>query len=174
MFRKFRTHAHHFFLKRKLKKNQHPRKTFNYWNAAKIIVLVDITIPQNLSVARKLVQSLKTQNKKTDILAYIEKERPGEAISVDYFSGKDINLFYFPKQAKALELMNTKYDLLINLCTEECLPLEYISALSKASFRTGRYLPDKTYCYDLMIETSGNKSAEYLAGQTEHFLKMIK
>lgn len=173
-FRRIRNRAHDLILSRNLKKTHHAHQTCGYHQASTIALLFDGTNPKNMEPVKNYHQHLRSLNKKVHLLCYIEKERPGEALSFDYITRRNLNWCFIPEGAKAAHYMNTRYDLLICLCTQECLPLEYISALSNAVYRVGRYIPHKTFCFDLMIHLNGKSDVKFLIDEVERYLLMIK
>ena len=61
----------------------------------------------------------------------------------------------------------------IGAFVDECLPLEYLAATSRARFRVGSFNDSKTSYYELMINNQKNKDLKYLLQQINHFLKVI-
>ena len=173
-FKRLRTRTHNFLLNRNLKKVSRDHQTCSYNNASTIALLFDGTKQKNMEPVKKYHQYLRSLNKKVHLLCYIEKERPGESLAFDYLTKRNLNWWFVPENAKAVEFISTRFDLLINLCAEECLPLDYISALSNSVYRVGRFIPDKTFCFDLMINLNGNSDVNHLIEEVEHYLKMIK
>ncbi len=174
LFKQIRTRAYNFFLGRKLKQLRNKHETRSFSNSSSVALLFDGSCPENMEPVKHYFQLLRMENKKVHLLCYIRKERPGEALSFEYFTGQDLNWWFTPEKSRTEDFVNKQFDLLINLCTEECLPLEYLSALSRATYRVGRYIPGKTYCFDLMISMNGKKDVNYLIREVEHYLRMIR
>ena len=174
LFKRYRTRVYNFILNRKLKKLRNKHETCTYLNASSVAVLFDGSKPENMEPVKRYCQSLRNQNKKAYMLCYIEKERPNEALSFDFLTRKNLNWFFIPDNSKTDDFIKRQFDLLINLSTEECLPLEYLSALSKSVYRIGRYIPDKTFCFDFMINLNGKNDVNYLIKEIEHYLRIIK
>lgn len=174
MFKKLRLRLHHFFLKKKLTGLKHDRQTISFERAQTIAVIFDATLPENLTAAKEFNQGLIAMNKRAHFFAFLNHKQPAGSLPFDYMTKQQVNWLFVPQHPKVEELLTKRYDLLINLCTEECLPLEYISALSNATYRAGRFIPKKTYCYDLMIEMNGKRDMRYLIEQLNKYLKMIK
>ena len=78
-----------------------------------------------------------------------------------------------PQQSVLNGYADKPFDLLLNLYTTEILPLEYISAVSKATFRMGRYIAGKDYYCDMMISLKATDTLENLIEQTLHYLNQI-
>ncbi|MCD8528766.1 MAG: hypothetical protein LRY27_02035 [Chitinophagales bacterium] len=79
-----------------------------------------------------------------------------------------------PDSDRIQKFENTSFDMLIVALTEECLPIEYIAAASKAKFKVGTFNQHKTIYYDLMVDTNQNKDLKYLLEQIHHFIKVLK
>lgn len=174
VLKRLRVRAHNFILNRQLKKISRQHQACSYFNASSIAILFDGSLPENMETIKKYYQTLRTSNKKIHVLGYIHQERSGESIMFDHITRKNLNWCFIPSAPKANDFINQPFDLLINLCTDECLPLEYLSALSGARYRVGRFISDKTFCFDLMINLNGNRSVSHFIEQVEHFLKMVK
>jgi hypothetical protein len=69
--------------------------------------------------------------------------------------------------------INEKFDILINLNSGKCFPLKYISALSKARFRVGRYNSQNAVCFDMMIKLHGEPTLKTVVEEIENFLRLI-
>ncbi|MBL0032476.1 MAG: hypothetical protein IPP27_09975 [Bacteroidetes bacterium] len=67
-----------------------------------------------------------------------------------------------------------KFDILINLNSGKCFPLQYIAAMSHARFRVGRYLRNATDSYDMMVQIKGEPAMKVVIDEIEHFLKQLK
>jgi len=174
MLRKLRSRLHHYLLRKKLKGAYPVRQTVNYERAKTIAVIFDATLEENLNTAKKFNQFLLGINKQPHFFAFVNHNRQMGSLPFTFISRRQLSWLFFPEHSSVEELISGSYDLLINLCTEECLPLEYISALSSATYRAGRFIPEKTYCHDLMIQMNGKKDMNYLIEQLNEYLKMIK
>lgn len=144
----------------------------NYHNAKTISVLYDGTIPENRQMAKRFMKRLREQGKHVSGLAYINTKKPVEDFTDDHFTRKQVDWLFRPDKA-AQEVAEKKTDLLINLCATRSLPLEYLAATSKARYRVGRYIEDKTYCYDLMVYLDEKKSMADLIREVDHLLTEI-
>jgi hypothetical protein len=68
----------------------------------------------------------------------------------------DFNLFGAPKTKALKEVLNVKYDLLINACLTPNQHLDTIAVYSSASFRIGPYTSnDNTNLYEISIKPNG-------------------
>ena len=69
------------------------------------------------------------------------------------------------------ELTNSRFDLLIDLTQNRCLPLHYAALYANADFKTGRNLG--LNIHDLMIEMPANENPTPLFNQITHYLQTI-
>ncbi|MCB0410113.1 MAG: hypothetical protein KDD29_07825, partial [Flavobacteriales bacterium] len=79
-----------------------------------------------------------------------------------------------PTGTDVTNFIEKPFSILIDLNTEDCFPLEYISTLSKAKFKVGANGNYRDEECDLTIDISQNKSLDYLIIQIKHYLKMIQ
>jgi len=91
----------------------------------------------------------------------------------DYFTEKEVSMNLIPQQSVLNNYAENPFDVLLNLYTAEILPLEYISAVSKATFRIGKYMVGKDYYCDMMISLKETDTLEILIEQTLHYLNQI-
>ena len=82
-----------------------------------------------------------------------------------------VNLLGIPKGFEVERFLAQSYDLLYCLFNTQNLPLEYISAKTKAHFKVGSYLKGKS-SYDVMIDTQ-NPDIQYFINQIIYYLTKI-
>ena len=92
---------------------------------------------------------------------------------LDFFTKKDLNFKMIPVNPIVQNFINEKFDVLINLNSGKCFPLQYISAMSHARFRVGRYLRTAIDSYDMMVQIKGEPGIKVVIDEIEHFLKQI-
>ena len=172
LFPKLRKRLHHYFLKKKLADLTMDNSIVNYYNARSIGVLYDATQPEDRQLVKKYIVRLKEQGKQVDSLAYLNLKKLVEDFTEEHFTPKQVDWLYRPDNATQA-FAEKPYDLLINLCTRRNLPMEYLAATSKARYRVGRYIEDKTYCYDLMVYLSEEKALSNLIREVDHLLTEI-
>jgi hypothetical protein len=69
----------------------------------------------------------------------------------DFFSKNDLNWYYRPVSPLAMQFMDEPFDLLLNLSLEDHFPIHYITTLSQATFKAGRFFPTDE-SLDFMID----------------------
>lgn len=79
----------------------------------------------------------------------IESKRFG----MEVFDNHQVSLFLKkPKQTIISSFLEKKSDILINLTSSVCYPLEYLAALSDAPFKVALKLDDRPISYDLQLQ----------------------
>ncbi len=168
----------HRFLK-EVKRIERRPEIINFDEAAKIGILYDATDERDSDSVKNYVKSIRTNYKK-DILAmgYVDRKILPKSqfaqYGMDFFCRKDLNFQMIPSNAIVNNFINEKFDILINLNSHKCFPLHYITAMSKARFRVGRYSSSNGDSYDMMIKISGEPAIRTVIEEIEHFLRVIK
>ncbi len=171
--RQFLRWLHHLVLNYKLRQlNREPKivPLRQATSVALVFAAVDQEVIQQVSTFEK---RLKEQGKKVDVLAYIPFYQSTPFVRFDSFTKKHVNILQIPKKRGVGAYIDKQYDLMINLSLEECLPLEYLVALSPTKYKVGRYQEHKSYCYDLMFNIDQKADTEDFIGQCEHYLNIF-
>lgn len=102
---------------------------------------------------------------------------PDQFTAVRYmtcFRKDDINLFYIPVTAEAINFINYKFDVLIDINFRKVFPLHYISSLSMAGFKVGLYDPeDENSPFELMMDIKGPVDIDNYLNNIMNYLEMI-
>ncbi len=174
MLKKIKYWLHHKALSNKINLLNVSHKAVPFREVKLAGILFDADEPNNEQVIKKLMQQLQQQNIKVEVLGYIPKlpKNRGKVI-FDYFTEKEVSMALVPQQSVLNSYAEKPFDVLLNLYTTEILPLEYISAVSKATFRIGKYIAGKDYYCDMMISLKETDTLENLIEQTLHYLNQI-
>ncbi len=162
-----------------LKKARFKREVVSFDEANKIGLLYDATDEKDSEAIKNYVKTVRSTFKK-DILAmgFVDKKvLPASQFAqygLDFFTKKDLNYKMIPTDPIVRNFINEKFDILINLNSGKCFPLRYISAMSRARFRVGRYLKSDIDYYDMMVQMKGEPSIKVVIEEIEHFLKQLK
>lgn len=165
-----------YFLQQKLKKETHEGAMYTLKTAKTAGILFDATLPDSLGVVKKLASELASHNIKAQALGYIHKsKREDNYIGDDtynFISKKDLSFLMQPKTEAAQTFIQTPFNLLFVLSNKRFFAIDYISSLSKASFKTGKANVNNQL-FDLMIELKDDKSLDELKTQIMHYLSML-
>ncbi len=144
-----------YLLDRELKKNKRTPIVCNLKKAKKIGVIFNASLTLNFEIIKNFVKTL-SENSNVSAIGFIENNSLIDSYlhrkGFGFFTGKDLNLFYRPKGENIESFIKTDFDLLINLSLEKYLPIDYVTSLSKAKFKVGKFI-DKTSPLDFMIDT---------------------
>jgi hypothetical protein len=174
MIKNIKNLFHRYFLKKELKFHSIDRNVINLDTAKEIGIIFYAKTPDDTNVINHFASYLKEQKKKVNILAFYNSKKTAINFNFPYFNKKDINWHFEPVSQNVNEFIQKKFDILINLVVGDCPPLEYVSALSNAHFRVGKYENNKMYCADMLIDIKGNSDINYLVEQVKRYLLMIK
>ncbi len=127
-------------------------------------------IMQNDKIA-DFAQHLKATQKDVQLLGYIPKRAIGISYPFPFISDKESNWFGKPGGGTSGYFTHTPFDLLINFCTDECLPLEYIFSVAAAKYRVGFNKDIYNANYDLILISKENSDISTLILNLERYLK---
>jgi hypothetical protein len=128
--------------------------------AKNIGIVYDATEYISFEIIRDLVKLLSNNSISISVLGYVDSKKLIDHYlyrkGFDFFCKTDLNWYYKPVSSQTERFINEPFDILINLSLEYKFPIYYISSVSKASFKTGRYsLADTSL--DFMIDIEKEK-----------------
>jgi len=164
---------HNLILQYKLKRLQRQASIVPLKDATSVAILFTAVNQKVIQQVSSFVKRLKDQGKDVDVLAYVPLYQETPFVRFDAMTKRDINILQIPKRKNKGRYMDQRYDLMINLSMDECLPLEYIIALSPTTYKVGRYQENKTYCYDLMLNIDDQSNMDNFINQCEHYLNLF-
>jgi hypothetical protein len=162
-------------LLKEMKQLKREHRFINIEDARKIGFLFNASDAAALREIQGYIQRIATQKKEVVVLGYIEKdtpENPLKKLGYSYFTRKNVNWLLIPNDTGVKEFTYSNFDILICVDNENCFPLQYISAMSKAVMRVGKYSEGNVRFYDLMINQKNNDLKSYF-DQVDHYLNLI-
>lgn len=167
-----RAKLHGYYIEKELQNHKATHYSMDL-NAAKSVgLLLDATELVGREVVLKFAESLKKQGKEVKLIAYFGGDAKVADFVFPHFTKKDLDFALRPKTADVKKFIQKPFDILINLTPHGSLPLEYIAAFSQAKFRVGPST-DKTYCYELMIDTAAKKDLQSFIQQVTFFINKM-
>jgi len=149
----------------------------NYNDLHTIGILYDATNEANFKTVRSFVCKLKESHKEVISLGYVNQLhledfhiQPKEFL---FFCRKDLNWYFRPTESSTVDFRKIEFDVLIDLCIEEHLPVRYVLNESPAKLKVGKYSEANINYYDMLIDISEEESVDHLFNQTLHYLKMM-
>ncbi|MFT4762829.1 MAG: hypothetical protein ACI9XO_003900 [Paraglaciecola sp.] len=167
-----RAKLHGYYLRKKLQNYKATHYSMDLGSAKSVGLLLDATDLAGREVVLKFSDKLKKEGKEVKLLAFFGGDAKAANFVFPHFTKKDLDFALRPKTAELKKFMEKPFDILINLTPHGSLPLEYIAAFSKARFRVGPST-DKTYCYELMIDTVAKKDLQSFLQQVTFFINKM-
>lgn len=171
----FRLRSGLYMLKQEIKKISRKNHSVSLAHAQNIGILFTINNETELKEAEDLAKTLKTVNKKVQLMGFLTNKllniKPNSNLQL--LTVEDIAWNYVPKKEKIINFVNNEFDMLINLCTEICFPLTYVTAMSKSLFKVGAYNPKQAIIFDFMIDTQ-QQSITGFSDELKYYLDKIK
>ncbi len=132
----------------------------NIESAHHIGIIYNATEYVSFEIIRNLVRDLAQDSRKITVLGYVDSKKLIDHYlyrkGFDFFSRNDLNWYSKPVSSAVNHFMTEPFDILINLSLEDYYPIRFITALSPATFKVGKYTPDELYL-DFMIDIEKEK-----------------
>jgi hypothetical protein len=165
-----------------VKKNSRIKRSafFSNINLIKTIGIVwDSSNPEEFTFLSAFYQKLQERNIDVKVIGYYpDKILPDKYTAIRYLSclnREEVNFFYIPVTNEALEFIEFRFDILIDINFKKVLPLHYISSLSMARLKIGLYGGDEISTpYDLMMDMQRPVNIENYLNEIIFYLEMIK
>lgn len=158
--------------KRELKPNK-----FNFNQTRTVGILFDASDPEDFELVKRYVVYMREHNKKVKVLGFFSvKNIPAltySKLEYDFFSLKELNWYGKPNTHIIDNFINEDFDLLIDLNIHDHFALKYISALSKAKFKVGKYKESDEEIYDMMIDSDNTQKLKYFLRQVDTYITML-
>ena len=165
---------HQSFIKTPYKFTQRSISDLSINNFKSVGILFDAATPENVWKVIDFKNVLTQKGIEVTLLGYINDEQPGDVpdlfAEIDFITKKDLNWLLTPVSYKSKDFMKVEFDMLLNLYTSECLPLQYISALSNSKYRIGCFNSKNLHCNDLLIKVNREGDLEHFIFQLEKIL----
>ncbi len=170
--------GHSRFIK-EMKKIDRKGEIVSFDEAMKIGILYDATDERDSDSVKKYIKEIRSNYKK-DVLAmgFVDRKETHKSqyaqFGLDFFTRKDLNFQMIPVNPIVNNFIENDFYILINLNSGKCFPLRYISAMSKARFRVGRYSNSNTIYFDMMIKLNDEPPIRTVIEEIERFLRLLK
>jgi hypothetical protein len=166
-----------YFFRKELEKITRNRKIMNIDDAKTIGLVYDASDEATYGVVSNFVRFFQDNQKTVKALGFVNYSRLPHycfpKLSYDYFTKKELNWYFKPNAARVNDFINEEFDIMIDLCMHDCFPLNYISGVSKAKFKVGRYGEKHSAIYDFMLNVDHNISMEDYFKEIIRYLSII-
>jgi len=173
LFRNLRLRWHDYMLRKRMESLSIKRASIRFEKSKRIGILFDATNLDNRVFAENYVQLLRKAGKRVDIMAFVDDEQEHDNLPFKYFNIKNLSWYEHPNTSEVEDFISTPFDILLSLHLHSVRSLEYISTLSHASMRVGKYDESKIDCYDLMIDNAQNDNLQHFIQQIDKHLKIM-
>ncbi|MCU0422066.1 MAG: hypothetical protein MUC81_04575 [Bacteroidia bacterium] len=133
---------------------------------------------ENEQLIAQYANALRSEGKKVFMLGYVDtKQLPHTKkflLNSEFFWKEKLNGFNLPIKGSIGSFLQTDFDLLLNLYLEPILPMQAISAYSKAKYVVGSYLDGGLNYYDAMIDIGQGNNLKNLIEEIDFYIRAIK
>ncbi len=147
-------------------------------DADNIGILYDASEEENYHVVYNFVRTLIEQQKKVKALGYVNEtiipHYCHPRLSFDYFTLKDLNWYKKPIGHFVKDFVSNEFDMVINLDVNNLNQLTYITGISAARFKVGRFNDGNKDSFDLMIDLKDPTNIEILLKEINHYLTILR
>jgi hypothetical protein len=166
-----------YFLRKRLRHFSRERKCNNLETAKTVGILFKTEGPASIESVKNFLNYLEQFKLQIYTLGFVDSKSIPESLlfskGINLFSKKELGYWsMIPKTPVAEDFMEKPFDILIDLCTENTFPVEYISSLSKAKFKVGKFSM-KNEAYDMMFDIETGTSIEEYVGYLKTYLNML-
>lgn len=163
-----------YYYNAEVRKKKHRDRRFTPLENAKLIgVVFDADNDVEQKTALQLAEILRGQKKEVLLMGYFNAKKfpPNLHIAYgnEYFNRTHLNWAGLPVHINLKSYLNTTFDYLINISTNNSVIFPYLMVKSSAKCTVGRYSQTFADAYDLMLETKEN---DFIA-QLLHYLQKI-
>lgn len=145
----------------------------NFSSAYRIGLLGFYIQPEDQEILKAYQSKLEKLGYECEILLFIDNPEMEKTIYIQKFTPEDLDRKTgLPNSPKTDRFMVKKFDLLMNLYFEECLPLQYISHMSFARCRVAPFEESFRKCADLLIPEIAFNNTNQLINQINETLNI--
>ncbi len=176
VFKNTRQNIGNSLLRRKLRNQRRKKFISNFENSQLIGVVFKTDNQSDFEIVKKFLHFLTEQNNKIVAMCYVDVKKVPDYYLLrkgfNFFSRNDLNFFFLPKSNSILDFIEKPFDMLIDLSTDNNFPLHFISNLSKAKFKIGKFNANSS-CFDVMIDISKDNSVQSLIEHIKHYVPVL-
>jgi hypothetical protein len=179
VLRKIKDFIGNILLQQELKSLGRERKAtkFKFEEAKTVGILFDAASAEDFELVKRYVAYLREHNKKVKVIGYFKSSGVPALtyakLDFDFFSSKEMSIMGKPSPVFVRNFIEEEYDLLIDLNINDHFALKYIAAMSKASFKVGKYEEDDIPIHDMMIDSDHTKTVKYFLRQIDTYITML-
>lgn len=166
-----------YLLKQESSAIKRKKQAFNLNEAKSFAIVFEASKMEDVELVKKYVNYLKELKKKVRIIGYFNSEHQPNftysKLEYEFFATDKLNWYLKPGGSFITDFINEEFDVLIDLNINDYFPLKYVSTLSKAKFKVGKFTEDNKSIFDLLIENDKANGFKYFLRQVDIYLSMI-
>lgn len=171
-----RNKAGKYFLGKELQNHSRNHEFVGFEKSKSVGLLFDATNAEDLELVKRYVKYLKDFKKKVKAIGFFNVREVPEMVysklEFDYFTKKELNWYFKPQPAFVDQFIDEEFDILIDLNFKSSFSLKYISLLSKAKFKVGKFTEEHNE-FDFMIEIPEDKGLKYFLRNFDIYIAQI-
>jgi len=152
------------------------KQVYNLDTAKSVGIIFNATKQSSFDAAKELAEYISKKQADVFALGFVDSKEIlnyySDRSGFDFFSRKNLNWYGKPNNPVTEKFINRETDILIDLSLENFFPIQYIVGLSKARFKSGRFIEGDSY-YDLMIDIRKNNELSSFIKHLKHYLSTI-
>jgi len=176
-FKKTRNKIGGYFLQRQMSGYTRNRAIMNIDSANTIGILYYANNPVEVELMKKYIHTLRDMKKEVRSLGFLDvREVPlglNGSVKHQYFSLKELNWYGKPSSQFIHNFVNEEFDILFDFGIPSQLPIMFLTSMSRAKCKVGRYLEKYAELYDVMIEADENKKLDYVITITHDYMMLL-
>lgn len=172
MFEKIRNAIARKNLRRAVAAQTRRRRAHSLDSARTIGILFDATSERNRREVLEFAQTLEKQGKKVGLLGFIKDKKLTSEQGYPAFTIKEVRWNGQINSEKAQKFAGQKFELLLSLNPDGCLPLLLVAAQSSAAMKIG-YVTEWPNDYDMLLEIPADKDLRFFVEQLELYLDKL-
>jgi hypothetical protein len=176
MFNKLRYSIGEKKLSKKAAQLHRQKQVHNFNTCKSATILVDATKPEDFVIVKEFMKYLTSLKIESSLIGYVNADQVSSHLllrdNCHFFCNKDLNLFYKPKTTGTDEFLNKRFDILFDLSLKDYYPLRFLTTLSLAQFKVGRF-SEGVNDLDLMIDVRKEPKISYLIDQIKIYVNIL-
>lgn len=149
----------------------------NIDSANSIGILYCANNPAEVEWMKTYIHSLRDMRKEVKSLGFLNvREVPlglNGSVKHQYFSLKELNWYGKPSSQFIHTFANEAFDILFDFGVPTQLPIMFITSMSKARCKVGRYSEKYANLYDVMFEADDQKKLDYIVTTTHNYMTLL-
>lgn len=142
-----------------LKKNHTIRANGAYDKAENVGILFTIYDLKKHETVKEFIKTLKNDEKKVDVLAYLPKEGQNFEFRFDFFTEKDLNFWGSFTSEAVTKFVKKPFDYLFYLDDHNSEIVNNVMAMSNAKCRIGKLIDGNEKFCEMMVQSPNGKTS---------------